>query len=154
MTMPAPADRAGNTRRPAATTTRSPALRWLFMRVSGAVLVVMVLAHLTVNLVVGDGINAIDFALVAGRYANPFWQLWSLLMLWLAMLHGALGLSTIVDDYAESPRTRIALRTLIAVATTATIALGTLVIFAFDPCPPTSDPATLPSFCPGVVGAR
>ncbi|WP_298455122.1 succinate dehydrogenase hydrophobic membrane anchor subunit [uncultured Cellulomonas sp.] len=120
---------------------------WVWMRVSGAVLVVLVLAHLTVNLVLGDGINAINFALVAGRWSNPFWQLWSLVMLWLAMLHGAHGMSTIIDDYAETPRTRLWLKGLLLAATVVTLVLGSLVVLTFDPCPPTADPGLLPSFC-------
>ena len=46
--------------------------------------VVLVFGHLFVNLMVGEGINAIDFAFVAGKWANPFWQVWDLSMLWLA----------------------------------------------------------------------
>ena len=47
-----------------------------------------------------------DFGFVAGKWASPFWQIWDLLMLWLAMLHGTNGLRTIIMDYAEKPRTR------------------------------------------------
>ena len=36
---------------------------WLFMRMSGVLLVVLVFGHLFVNLVTGDGVHAIDFAL-------------------------------------------------------------------------------------------
>ena len=53
------------------------------------------------NLMLGGGITTIDFAFVAGKWANPFWQVWDLLMLWLAMLHGTNGLRTIINDYAE-----------------------------------------------------
>ena len=54
------------------------------MRVSGVVLVVLVFGHLFVNLMLGEGIKAIDFGFVAGKWATPFWQVWDLLMLWLA----------------------------------------------------------------------
>lgn len=107
---------------------------WLFMRGSGVLLVVLVFGHLFVNLMLGEGIHALDFAFVAGKWANPFWQVWDLAMLWLAMLHGMNGLRTIVSDYATKDRTRFALKTLLYFATFATIALGTLVIFTFDPC--------------------
>ena len=106
---------------------------WLFMRVSGVALVVLVLGHLFVMNILGGGVQRINFAFVAGRWASPFWQLWDLLMLWLAMIHGCVGLSTIVDDYARRDGTRLALKSLLYLATTTMIALGTLVIFTFDP---------------------
>ncbi len=77
---------------------------WLFMRLSGVLLVVLVFGHLFVNLMLGEGIQRIDFAFVAGKWANPFWQVWDLAMLWLAMLHGGNGLRTIINDYAERDR--------------------------------------------------
>ena len=74
--------------------------------VRASLLVVLVLGHLFVNLMLGEGIHRIDFAFVAGKWANPFWQVWDLLMLWLAMLHGSNGLRTIINDYAEQDDTR------------------------------------------------
>ena len=85
-------------------------LGWLFMRVSGVVLVVLIFGHLFVNLMVGEGIHAIDFAFVAGKWADPFWQVWDLAMLWLAMLHGTNGMRTIINDYAEKDSTRLWLK--------------------------------------------
>ena len=81
-------------------------LSWMFMRASGALLVILIFGHLFVNLWLGLGVKGIDFAFVAGKWANPFWQIWDLLMLWLAMLHGTNGLRTIIMDYAEKPGTR------------------------------------------------
>jgi succinate dehydrogenase / fumarate reductase, membrane anchor subunit len=107
---------------------------WLFMRLSGIVLVVLVLGHLLVNLVLGKGIQAVDFAFVAGKWASPFWQTWDLLMLWLAELHGANGLRTIINDYAERDGTRFWLKALLYLSATVVLLLGTLVIFTFDPC--------------------
>ncbi len=106
---------------------------WLFMRGSGLLLVVLVFGHLFVNLMLGDGIHAIDFAFVAGKWANPFWQVWDLAMLWLAMLHGGNGLRTVINDYAERDMTRFWLKMLLYTATVFTVLLGTLVIFTFDP---------------------
>jgi len=54
---------------------------WLFMRLSGVLLVSLILGHLFVNLMIGEGIERIDFAFVAGKWANPFWQFWDLAML-------------------------------------------------------------------------
>ena len=42
---------------------------WLFMRASGIVLVVLIFGHLFINLMVGEGIHALDFAFIAGKFA-------------------------------------------------------------------------------------
>ena len=107
---------------------------WLFMRGSGLLLVVLVFGHLYVNLMLGEGIHAIDFGFVAGKWANPFWQVWDLAMLWLAQLHGTNGLRTIINDYATNPVTKFTLKTLLYFASFLVIVLGTLVVFTFDPC--------------------
>jgi len=117
---------------------------WLFMRGSGVLLVVLVFGHLFVNLITGEGIHQIDFGFVAGKWANPFWQVWDLAMLWLAMLHGGNGLRTIINDYATRPNARFALKTLLFFAVAVTIVLGTLVIFTFDPC---VDPSSTLDVC-------
>ncbi|WP_026529745.1 succinate dehydrogenase hydrophobic membrane anchor subunit [Haematomicrobium sanguinis] len=123
-------------------------IAWLFMRISGVVLVVLIFAHLFSNLVAGEGVKQIDFGFVAGKWAGPFWQIWDLVLLWLAMLHGTNGLRTIINDYAESTTLRAWLKGILYVASATIIVLGTLVIFTFDPCPPSADPSLLPSFCP------
>jgi succinate dehydrogenase / fumarate reductase membrane anchor subunit len=121
---------------------------WLFMRLSGVILLVLVFVHLYVNLLVEEGgVHAIDFGFVGGKWANPFWQVWDLLLLWLAMLHGTNGLRVIIDDYAEKDRTRFWLKVFLFVTSAFVILLGTLVIFTFEPCPVGADPALLASFC-------
>ena len=106
---------------------------WLFMRVSGIVLVFLVLGHLFIMNILDGGVQRINFAFVAGRWASPFWQIWDLAMLWLAMLHGTNGLRTIINDYAERDQTRFWLKMLLYVSSAFIILLGTLVIFTFDP---------------------
>ncbi|WP_282946860.1 succinate dehydrogenase hydrophobic membrane anchor subunit [Cellulomonas endometrii] len=120
---------------------------WVFMRASGVVLLVLIFGHLFVNLVAGDGITAIDFGFVAGKWASPFWQVWDLLMLWLAMIHGTNGVRTIINDYAERDGTRLVLKLALYTAFVVVVVLGTLVIFTFDPCPVDSPADLLPSFC-------
>ncbi len=117
---------------------------WLFMRGSGVLLLVLVTGHLWVNLMVGEGIHALDFAFVAGKWANPFWQVWDLSMLWLAELHGMNGLRTIINDYATKPTTRFWLKALLYFSAFVVLVLGTLVIFTFDPC---ADPSSTLEVC-------
>lgn len=121
---------------------------WIYMRTSGVALIILVFGHLFANLWVGEGIKAIDFAFVAGKWADPFWQVWDLAMLWLALIHGTNGMRTIVNDYAEREKTRKTLVWILWATCAALVVLGTLVIFTFDPCPANGTPENLPSFCP------
>ena len=120
---------------------------WIYMRASGVVLIVLIFGHLIYNLLLGDGIKAIDFGFVGGKLANPFWQWWDVLMLWLALIHGGNGMRTLVNDYATSPLLARAFKGGILVAVVSLIVLGTWVVFAFDPCPPNTAAELLPSFC-------
>jgi succinate dehydrogenase / fumarate reductase membrane anchor subunit len=106
---------------------------WLFMRLSGLLLVILVLGHLFIMNILDGGVHRINFAFVAGRWSNPFWQLWDLVMLWLAMLHGTNGLRVIIADYATRPQTRFWLTNLLYTASALVLLTGTLVIFTFDP---------------------
>ena len=121
---------------------------WIYMRASGFVLVILIFGHLLINLVLGQGVKQIDFAFVAGKYATPFWQIWDLLMLWLAMIHGGNGMRTLVNDYAHNKTVNRILRWAILAAVVVMVVLGTLVIFTFDPCPVGAAADQLPSFCP------
>jgi succinate dehydrogenase / fumarate reductase, membrane anchor subunit len=105
---------------------------WLFMRFSSIVLVVLALGHLFLMLMWENGVYRIDFNYVAQRWHSPFWQIWDLLMLWLAQLHGGNGLRTIIGDYARKDATRFWLNTLLAVSVLFTLVLGTYVLLTFD----------------------
>lgn len=121
---------------------------WLFMRLSGVVLVVLIFVHLYMNLVDGEGIEGVDFGFVAGKWADPLWQVWDLVMLWLAMLHGTNGVRVIINDYAEKDSTRFWLKSVLYVSTIVIIVLGTLVIFTFDPCPVVNGVPHVADYCP------
>ena len=121
---------------------------WIYMRASGLVLIVLIFGHLLINLVLGEGVKQIDFAFVAGKYATPFWQVWDLLMLWLALIHGGNGMRTLINDYAYNRVVNRILKWAVLAAVVVLIVLGTLVIFTFDPCPAGAAASDLPSFCP------
>ena len=120
---------------------------WIYMRVSGVVLVVLIFTHLFVNLMLGDGVHAIDFGFVGGKWADPFWQWWDVAMLWLALIHGANGMRTIVNDYTNPGTVQKLLKLALFLAAAVLIVLGTLVVFTFDPCPAGAPADLLPSFC-------
>jgi succinate dehydrogenase / fumarate reductase membrane anchor subunit len=106
---------------------------WIFMRMSGLLLVFLVLGHISIMLLLDGGVQRINFGFVAGRWASPFWRTWDLTQLWLAQLHGTNGLRWIINDYADRDGTRFWLKMLLYTASFLVLVLGTLVIFTFDP---------------------
>ncbi|MCI2959618.1 succinate dehydrogenase hydrophobic membrane anchor subunit [Agromyces atrinae] len=120
---------------------------WIYMRASGVVLVVLIFGHLFVNLMVGEGVKAIDFGFVGGKWAQPFWQWWDCLLLWLALIHGTNGMRTLVNDYTNPGRIQSVLKGALLASAVVLIVLGTLVIFTFEPCPVGAPADLLPSFC-------
>ncbi len=126
-------DKPRSARRPAARRSNFELVSWLFMRISGIALVVLVLGHLLIMNILDGGVHRINFAFVAGRWADPFWQVWDLAMLWLAQIHGGNGLRTVINDYARKDTTRFWLKIMLYVSMVLIIALGSYVIFTFDP---------------------
>ena len=124
--------RARTKRTPRSTRTNFEMYGWLFMRLSGIVLVVLVIGHLLIQLVLDGGVTKVGFAFVAGRWASPFWQTWDLLLLWLAQLHGGNGMRTIINDYARKDTTKFWLNTVLGLSVLFTIVLGTYVLLTFD----------------------
>ncbi|MCK9917391.1 MULTISPECIES: succinate dehydrogenase, hydrophobic membrane anchor protein [Microbacterium] len=120
---------------------------WIYMRVSGVLLIVLIFGHLFVNLLTGEGIHQIDFAFVGGKLSSPFWQWWDVLMLWLALIHGANGMRTVTNDYVTHNGVRRTLIWAIWLVAAFLILLGTLVVFTFDPCPAGAAANLLPDFC-------
>ena len=113
--------------------TNTELYAWLFMRVSGVLLVVLVLGHLFIMNILDGGVQRINFGFVAGRWASPFWQFWDLALLWLAQLHGGNGLRNIIDDYSRKDVTRFWLNSVLLLSIGFTLVLGTYVIVTFNP---------------------
>jgi len=121
---------------------------WIYMRASGLVLVVLIFGHLFINLLAGEGgVKAIDFAFVAGKWADPFWKVYDTLLLWLALIHGSNGMRTIVNDYVGRPTTRKIFLGALVASSAVLLVLGTLVLWTFDPCPAGAPADLLPSIC-------
>ncbi|AMW21204.1 MULTISPECIES: succinate dehydrogenase hydrophobic membrane anchor subunit [Mycobacteroides] len=106
---------------------------WIFMRLSGIVLIFLALGHLFIMLMWDNGVYRLDFNFVAQRWASPFWQTWDLTMLWLAQLHGGNGMRTIIADYTRKDSTRFWLNCLLALSIIFTVVLGTYVLLTFNP---------------------
>jgi succinate dehydrogenase / fumarate reductase membrane anchor subunit len=105
---------------------------WMFMRVSGVVLLFLALLHLFIMHVINN-VDKIDFLFVARRYATPFWRTYDLVMLWLALIHGLNGVRTLVGDYVPSKGWQVATLASLYVFGFILLALGSLTIVGFRP---------------------
>ncbi len=105
---------------------------WFFMRVSGVLLLLMVLFHLFwMHFVIG--VENITFKVVAQRWENPFWRIYDLFLLIFAWTHGTNGMRYIVEDYVRSPGWRVTFKTLLFALYFALLVMGMYVIFTFRP---------------------
>lgn len=105
---------------------------WLFMRVSGVVLLFLVLIHLYVMHLVGAGVERVNFEFVSERWRNVGWRSFDWVMLFLALLHGANGLRVIIDDYVRAPALRTLIKSSLYTLTLVLMIMGTAVIVTFD----------------------
>ena len=106
---------------------------WLFMRISGLVLLVLAVGHVLIMHVFEEGVDRVDFAFIQLRWASPFWKTWDWLMLVLALIHGVNGLRVIVLDYVRPAGARLAINSFFTILGAALMALGTIVVVTFDP---------------------
>jgi succinate dehydrogenase / fumarate reductase, membrane anchor subunit len=106
---------------------------WFFMRLSGIVLLFLVLIHLYVMHMVDAGVERVDFAFVAERWDNLGWRSFDWIMLFLALLHGANGLRIIIEDYVRRPGLRTTIKGILYTSTVVLMIMGTAVIVTFDP---------------------
>lgn len=120
---------------------------WIFMRISGFLLVALIFTHLIVNVLQDGGVHSIDFAFVAGKLADPMWQWFDTALLWLALIHGTNGMRIVIEDYVYRAGLKKVLLGSLYASTIALLVLGTLVIFTLDPCPTGAATELLPSFC-------
>lgn len=106
------------------------ALVWFYQRLSGLVLIVLLLVHFAL-LHSGPG-GRVTYASVAARLETPFWKTFDLLFLFLAVFHGFNGLLMIIRDYVLTGWKRGALYGLVVVTAAVFLILGWLTIAPFQ----------------------
>ncbi|MFW6192973.1 MAG: succinate dehydrogenase, hydrophobic membrane anchor protein [Gemmatimonadota bacterium] len=107
------------------------AYAWLFMRLSGVVLLGLAVFHL-LWMHFAIGVDNIDFQTVAERWANPLWRIYDLALLVFALSHGVNGLRTVLEDYVRTPRRLLAVKGAVYVVAFVLLSMGSWIIFTFD----------------------
>ncbi len=122
--------------------SRYDQLMWLYMRLSGVLILPLVFGHLAIMHVISGvfSINASGTGLaanfVAARWAYLFWRLYDAALLALALIHGFHGLRYVVNDYAHHPGVRRGLNWALLVGCLALIYLGAAALIGGVPGAP------------------
>ena len=106
-------------------------LIWYFMRLSGAILIVLAGGHIVITHYLNVP-SETTFAFVTARWANPYWRTFDWLLLMAALWHGVLGLRYSIQDYLRLPSARTIAQGVMWIIGFVFLALGTVSIFAFD----------------------
>ena len=115
---------------------------WYYFRISGALLVFLVIIHLIIMHMTND-VGCTTYQFVAERYTNPFWRLFDWLLLTIALTHGMNGLRVVIDDYARTARTRVVMMAVAALILVVFFMLGTITLITFQPVAGSLGPACI-----------
>ena len=107
---------------------------WLFMRISGLLLLVLAVGHVLIMHLPDGGVDRVDFGFVATRWESPFWRTWDWMLLVAradprdqrpAQHHARLRRS--------APGVRFAVNMFFYVLGFMLFVLGTIIVVTFDP---------------------
>jgi succinate dehydrogenase / fumarate reductase, membrane anchor subunit len=100
---------------------------WMFMRVSGVVMLLIAVGHLLYMHLV-TGVDNIDYAWILQRWANPVWRLYDWLLLAFALAHGTNGVRTVLDDYVPRGLRNVAVKWLLYVVAFTCLLMGSQIV--------------------------
>ncbi|MCP4361751.1 MAG: succinate dehydrogenase [Chloroflexi bacterium] len=105
---------------------------FLFMRVSGVLLLVLAVGHLIIQHVLSSSGN-LTLQIVANTWNNWGWKAYDLLLLIFAITHGFNGLRNILEDYIHNRQTVKVINILLLIFMIITIVWSAVAIASFDP---------------------
>lgn len=111
--------------------TNSELAWWVFMRVSGLILIFLVFGHLwmgNIQINVAD----VDYNYVASRLSKGWVKVYDTFLLFFAMLHGINGLRYNVEDYFKQPGRRFWAKIILFSVAGILFVMGTMTLWAFD----------------------
>ncbi len=115
--------------------TRTELNIWLFMRVSGFLLIFLALFHFFL-MHFFYGVEIMNFKFIVFRWMDPisgwFWRTYDLALLFFALTHGVLGARYSIEDYVHHRGLKFILLAGAALTWLALTAMGAFVIFTFN----------------------
>jgi len=111
--------------------TNSELAWWVFMRVSGLILIFLVFGHLwmgNIQINVAD----VDYNYVASRLSKGWVKVYDTFLLFFAMLHGINGLRYNIEDYFKQAGRRFWAKIILFSIAGILFIMGTMTLWAFD----------------------
>lgn len=116
--------------------TSGGAMLWLFQRITGVYLAVVLFAHVwLLHYLIGlkPGYSGeLAYRLIAERVATPLWKTIDISFLVVALFHGLYGLWIVLEDYIHWGWARIFLYSAISIVAIVALVLGILTILPFQ----------------------
>ncbi len=111
--------------------TNAELVWWVFMRVSGLLLVFLVFGHLFFNNIQINVAN-VDYQYVADRMSKAWVRVYDSFLIGFALLHGTNGLRYVIEDNARQPSRRFWLKATLYTVSAALFVMGVMTLWAFD----------------------
>jgi succinate dehydrogenase / fumarate reductase, membrane anchor subunit len=104
---------------------------WVFMRISGFLLIFLVFAHIFFNNI-QINVASVNYAYVAKELSKAWVKVYESFLLGLAMLHGTNGLRYSIEDYFRRPGTRFWLKAVLFTLAGLLFVIGVMALWAFS----------------------
>jgi succinate dehydrogenase / fumarate reductase membrane anchor subunit len=108
-----------------------PTISWVFMRLSGVLMPLLVIIHLLIQHLFND-VHDLTVEWTARRWDKRGWRIWDGAMLILAVTHGLNGTRHVIDDYIHDPALNRLARLGVLVLGLCLVSAGLAGLISFD----------------------
>lgn len=104
---------------------------YLFMRMSGLILLILAVGHMVIQHVLNSSGN-LTLIFVAEQWNTWGWKVYDIFLLLFAIPHGINGLRNVLEDYIHNPGLIKAVNIILAIFVVATVIWAVIGISLFD----------------------
>ena len=104
---------------------------YLFMRMSGLILLILAVGHMIIQHVLNSSGN-LTLMFVAEQWNSWGWKAYDIFLLLFAIPHGINGLRNVLEDYIHSPGAMKTINIILAIFVVATVIWAAIGISLFD----------------------
>ncbi|GGJ23030.1 succinate dehydrogenase hydrophobic membrane anchor subunit [Deinococcus roseus] len=106
---------------------------WVFMRISGIVLMFLVLGHIYMTFIQAPESVTASYETIVNKLDKPVWKLYDWLIMVLAGLHGVNGARYVIEDYIPSKNRRFWTKAIFYTVVGVIFVWGTIGLYTFQP---------------------